>query len=79
MLQINSQLQEQGVIPSGKPCSARIYDPRGGMHCHLLSPSPAKQPARDVQTWSLRSSLPDRSGGFAPGRLLWLVSSEVAG
>lgn len=40
MQQINRQLQEQGIVPSGKPCSAWIYGPCGGMHCHLLFQAP---------------------------------------
>lgn len=75
--QINRQLREQGIVPSGKPCSAWIYGPRGGMHCHLLSPSPAKQPARDVQTRPLGLSLPECSGGFVPGRLFWWQAQKL--
>lgn len=61
MQQINCQPQEQGVVPSGKPCSVWIYDLHGGTRCHLPSPSPAKQPAQGVQNrplaWSVQGAL----------------------
>lgn len=66
MQQINCQPQEQGVVPSGKPCSAWIYDLHGDTRCHLPSPIPAKQPARSVQTQPFAQC----EGCSAPGGLL---------